>query len=211
MKIAAVTHVRYIVDNVEKESSATLEREQDYLVLYVQDYNIVITPKSFPKITNQIHEFDAVTIQFDSLGEAETFERNYRAFSPSPTLEDLRMSMAEFASERDWDKYHTPRNLIMAMTGEVGELAEIFQWCGELSMEDVRNWDEKRREHLGEEISDVLLYLIRLADRCSIDLPKVAKDKIRKNGIKYPSKKVYGKSDKYTVYLDDGKEKPNEI
>ncbi|KAL0482559.1 dCTP diphosphatase [Acrasis kona] len=125
---------------------------------------------------------------------------NDNKFSDSPNLEDLRNSMQNFADERDWEQYHTPRNLMLAMVGEVGELSEIFQWTGEVTSEQVKNWDEKKRQHLGEEMSDVLLYLIRLADKCGIDLPAAASRKIIKNGEKYPATKAFGKSDKYTSY-----------
>ncbi|KAL8232062.1 hypothetical protein R6Q57_001840 [Mikania cordata] len=97
------------------------------------------------------------------------------------SLKDFSKKLQEFAHAREWEKYHTPRNLLLAMVGEVGELAEIFQWKGE-----VENWEESEKEHLGEELSDVLLYLIRLADICGIDLTNAALNKIHKNAIKYP-------------------------
>lgn len=71
--------------------------------------------------------------------------------------------------------------------GEVGELSEIFQWRGEVD-KGLPNWDDSDKEHLGEELSDVLLYLIRLADICGIDLGDAAAKKIVKNAIKYPPK-----------------------
>lgn len=71
--------------------------------------------------------------------------------------------------------------------GEVGELSEIFQWRGEVE-KGLPNWEESEKEHLGEELSDVLLYLIQLADVCGIDLGDAATKKIVKNGIKYPPK-----------------------
>lgn len=74
--------------------------------------------------------------------------------------------------------------------GEVGELSEIFQWRGEVD-KGLPNWEESDKEHLGEELSDVLLYLIRLADICGIDLAHAATKKILKNSIKYPEPKVF--------------------
>ncbi|KAI3984861.1 hypothetical protein MKX01_039478 [Papaver californicum] len=71
------------------------------------------------------------------------------------------------------------------MVGEVGELSEIFQWRGEVA-KGLPNWEDSDKEHLGEELSDVLLYLIRLADMCGIDLGVDAAKKLVKNGIKYP-------------------------
>lgn len=69
--------------------------------------------------------------------------------------------------------------------GEVGELSEIFQWKGEVE-KGLESWEESEKEHLGEELSDVLLYLIRLADICGIDLTDAALNKLLKNAIKYP-------------------------
>ncbi|KAI3508501.1 hypothetical protein L1887_23509 [Cichorium endivia] len=101
------------------------------------------------------------------------------------SLKDLSKKLQDFAKARDWEKYHTPRNLLLAMVGEVGELSEIFQWKGEVE-KGLESWEESEKEHLGEELSDVLLYLIRLADICGIDLGHAVLDKIHKNAIKYP-------------------------
>ncbi|KAG9445807.1 hypothetical protein H6P81_011935 [Aristolochia fimbriata] len=101
------------------------------------------------------------------------------------SLKELSRKLEEFAKERDWEKYHSPRNLLLAMVGEVGELSEIFQWKGEVA-KGLPNWEESDKEHLGEELSDVLLYLIRLADICGIDLGDAATKKLVKNAVKYP-------------------------
>ncbi|XP_058197572.1 uncharacterized protein LOC131313330 [Rhododendron vialii] len=106
------------------------------------------------------------------------------------SLKELSMKLEEFAKARDWEKYHSPRNLLLAMVGEVGELSEIFQWKGEVD-KGLPNWEESEKEHLGEELSDVLLYLIRLADMCGVDLGDAASKKIVKNGIKYPPKELF--------------------
>ncbi|KAF8401938.1 hypothetical protein HHK36_012889 [Tetracentron sinense] len=103
------------------------------------------------------------------------------------SLKDLSKKLEEFAKARDWEQYHSPRNLLLAMVGEVGELAEIFQWRGEVTR-GLPDWKESDKEHLGEELSDVLLYLIRLADICDIDLGDATNKKIVKNAIKYPPK-----------------------
>ncbi|XP_072963514.1 uncharacterized protein [Typha angustifolia] len=103
------------------------------------------------------------------------------------SLKELSKKLEEFAKERDWDQYHSPRNLLLAMVGEVGELSEIFMWKGEVER-GLPNWKESDMEHLGEELSDVLLYLIRLADICGIDLGDAATKKMVKNAIKYPPK-----------------------
>ncbi|XP_009759574.1 uncharacterized protein LOC107804914 [Nicotiana tabacum] len=103
----------------------------------------------------------------------------------SVTLELLRKKMEDFAKERDWEKFHSPRNLLLALVGEVGELSEIFQWKGEVP-KGLPDWNEKEKLHLGEELSDVLLYLVRLSDICGIDLGKAALRKVELNAIKYP-------------------------
>ncbi|XP_059318809.1 uncharacterized protein LOC132609809 [Lycium barbarum] len=106
----------------------------------------------------------------------------------SVTLDLLKKKMDDFANERDWEKFHSPRNLLLALVGEVGELSEIFQWKGEVS-KGLPDWKENEKLHLGEELSDVLLYLVRLSDICGIDLGKAALRKVQLNAIKYPVKK----------------------
>lgn len=101
------------------------------------------------------------------------------------SLEELRDRLAEFAKVRNWDQYHSPRNLLLALVGEVGELSEIFQWKGEVER-GLPNWSNDDKEHLEEELSDVLLYLIQLADVCDLDLGQAALSKIVKNAQKYP-------------------------
>ncbi|KAL2921308.1 dCTP pyrophosphatase 1 [Bienertia sinuspersici] len=116
------------------------------------------------------------------MGEAVMTEETVQEIS----LKDISRKLEEFAQARDWGKYHSPRNLLLAMVGEVGELSEIFQWKGEVA-KGLPNWQESDKEHLGEELSDVLLYLIRLADICGIDLADAALKKLVKNAIKYPA------------------------
>ncbi|CAK4096681.1 unnamed protein product [Aphanomyces euteiches] len=120
-------------------------------------------------------------------------------FEETLTFESLRAKVAHFAEEREWTKFHTPRNLLLAMTGEVGEVCECFQWRGDHD-QDVDKWSAEDKEHLGEELSDVLIYLIRLADRCNVDLPAAALRKIEKNAVKYPVDLAKGSSKKYTEY-----------
>ena len=110
-------------------------------------------------------------------------------------LEDLRDQLRQFASERDWDQFHSPKNLAMALSGEAGELLEIFQW---LTEEQSRNLDAKAHAAAGEEIADVLLFLIRLADRLGIDPAEAARRKLAANAQKYPVDKARGTSKKYT-------------
>ena len=121
-----------------------------------------------------------------------SFQFSDRALS----LESIREQLQVFADERDWNQFHSPRNLLLAMMGEVGELSEIFQWKGEVKP-GVPSFSQEERDHLGEELSDVLLYLIRLAARCEIDLSKAVVDKLTKNAFKYPVHLARGRSDKY--------------
>ncbi|XP_057470856.1 uncharacterized protein LOC130759687 [Actinidia eriantha] len=122
------------------------------------------------------------------MGGEEVVQERERVMDIS--LKDLSGKLEEFAKARDWEKYHSPRNLLLAMVGEVGELSEIFQWRGEVD-KGLPNWEESEKEHLGEELSDVLLYLIRLADICGIDLGDAASKKILKNATKYPPPKPF--------------------
>jgi len=122
-------------------------------------------------------------------------------FSTNLSLEDLRGIMANFVDEREWHKFHTPRNILLALVGEVGEVAELFQFRGEVA-KGCADWSEKDRVHLGEELSDVLLYLVRLSDLCGIDLPAAALRKVERNKAKYPVDRCKGRSDKYTAYQE---------
>jgi dCTP diphosphatase len=115
------------------------------------------------------------------------------------SLQSLRNDMQQFSTDRNWDQFHTPRNLLIALTGEVGELAELFQWRGEVAP-GLPDFTPEEKQHVGEEMSDVLLYLVRMADRCDIDLAAAVKKKIEKNAAKYPVEACKGKSDKYTAY-----------
>ncbi|GAB1602654.1 dCTP pyrophosphatase 1-like [Argonauta hians] len=120
-------------------------------------------------------------------------------FSLKTSLEDIRHKQEEFCVERNWNQYHSPRNVLLALVGEVGELAEIFQWKGEVK-EGLADFTAREKEHVGEELSDVLIYLVRLADRCQVDLSSAVWSKFQKNCQKYPAKKVFGLSHKYTEY-----------
>ncbi|KAL2541219.1 NTP Pyrophosphohydrolase MazG-related [Abeliophyllum distichum] len=111
----------------------------------------------------------------------------------SVSIDLLKRKMDDFAKERDWEKFHSPRNLLLALVGEVGELSEIFQWKGEVP-KGLPDWKEEEKEHLGEELSDVLLYLIRLSDICGVDLGQAALRKLHLNALKYP---VNGSSTEY--------------
>jgi dCTP diphosphatase len=112
-------------------------------------------------------------------------------------LGELQQLLRQFAAEREWERFHSPKNLAMAIAGEAGELLEHFQWLTEA---ESYNLDSPAKEAVCEELADVFLYLIRLADRLSVDLPSVARDKIKKNAAKYPIEKARGNSRKYTEF-----------
>ncbi|WP_180127058.1 nucleotide pyrophosphohydrolase [Rhodoferax sp. BLA1] len=96
----------------------------------------------------------------------------------------LEAALQEFSRQRDWDQFHTPRNLILALTGEVGELAEIFQWLTDEQAEQIMQTD--KAEHVRQEVSDVLLYLMRLVMVLDIDINAAVSSKIALNAVKYP-------------------------
>lgn len=113
------------------------------------------------------------------------------------SLEQLNQRVLRFARERDWEQFHSPKNLAMALTVEAGELSEQFQW---LTEEESRDLDEKARERVAEELADVQIYLIRLADQLGIDLVEAAEKKVAQNAEKYPADVVRGSSRKYSEY-----------
>ena len=110
-------------------------------------------------------------------------------------LRRLSAAVDAFARQRDWDQFHTPKNLAMALSVEASELAEIFQW---LTPAQSRRLKGRAREHMEEELADVFLYLVRLASRYDVDLIDAAHAKIAKNAVKYPVGKSKGLAKKYT-------------
>ena len=109
-------------------------------------------------------------------------------------LTELRDAMRRFAAERDWDRFHTPKNLAMALSGEAGELTEHFQW---LTAEESASLPAPVREEVALEMADVLLYLVRLGDVLGIDLAEAARRKIAINAQRYPVERVRGRAVKY--------------
>ncbi len=109
-------------------------------------------------------------------------------------LRELRDALRAFAAERDWDQFHSPKNLSMALSVEAAELLEHFQWLKE---EDSSRLPPQALEKISEEMADVLLYLLRLADKLDVDIVRAAKDKMRVNAEKYPADKSRGNSKKY--------------
>ena len=113
------------------------------------------------------------------------------------SLEDIRQGVAKFAKERDWDQFHSPKNLTMALSVEVAELMEHFQW---LSEEQSRNLDDETLKEVAKELADVQVYVVRLADRLNIDLFNAVTTKMQENAQKYPADKVRGSAKKYNQY-----------
>jgi len=109
-------------------------------------------------------------------------------------LRELREALRAIAAERDWDQFHSPRNLATALAVEAAELLEPFQW---LTDEQSRSLPPDARAAVEEELADVLLYLVRLADKLDVDLAAAARAKIVRNGQKYPVEKARGSSRKY--------------
>lgn len=114
-----------------------------------------------------------------------------------PGIEQLQQKLREFASARDWDQFHSPKNLSMALIAEAAELIEHFQW---LTEEQSHNLPEKTRTEVEHEMADIFLYLLRLADKLEIDLVEVAERKFKLNEEKYPADLVRGSARKYTEY-----------
>ena len=110
-------------------------------------------------------------------------------------LEGLRAQLRAFSAARDWDQFHSPKNLAMALSAEAGELLEVFQW---LTEEQSRALTAQAKAAAADEIADVLLYLVRLADKLGVDPLAEAQRKLGENERKYPADKARGSSKKYT-------------
>lgn len=108
-------------------------------------------------------------------------------------LDMLRQRLREFARARDWEQFHAPKNLAMALIAEAGELIEHFQW---LTEDQSRGLTPEQRQAVELELADVLLYLVRLADVLGVDLIDAAERKIGLNEKKYPATEVRGRADK---------------
>ena len=110
-------------------------------------------------------------------------------------LLELREMLRAFAAERDWDQFHTPKNLATALSVETAELLEHFQW---LKDDESHNLSDPTKESVAQEMADVLLYLVRLADKLNVDLAEAARRKIALNASKYPADLARGSAVKYT-------------
>ena len=115
------------------------------------------------------------------------------------SVTELTTLVRAFADNRDWQQFHTARNLVLALVGETGELAAEFQWIGDDNIVNALREAEKR-EAVGSELADVFIYLLRLADVTEIDLAEELKKKIAINEKRYPVDKARGSAAKYTKY-----------
>lgn len=122
--------------------------------------------------------------------------------SPPSSLVDvgqLAAALERFAAERNWAQFHSPKNLAMALTGEVGELSEIFQWMDEEQSKDAARHPDTAQA-VQDELADVLMYLVRLASVLGVDLDAAARQKLEQNNRKYPVEKARNSSKKYDQF-----------
>jgi len=117
--------------------------------------------------------------------------------TPLESIPQLRDALRAFAAERDWDQFHSPKNLSMALTVEAGELQEHFQWLSEEASSALAG---EELAAVGAEMADVFIYLVRLADKLGIDLLQAATAKLEVNGRRYPAEKVRGSARKYREF-----------
>jgi NTP pyrophosphatase (non-canonical NTP hydrolase) len=113
------------------------------------------------------------------------------------SIEQLAKRLRRFAAERDWEQFHSPKNLAMALSVEVAEIVEHFQW---LTEPQSRELDDAKKAEVEQELADALIYLVRLADQLQIDLLEAAGRKLALNEAKYPSERVRGSARKYSEY-----------
>ncbi|MFB1490433.1 MULTISPECIES: nucleotide pyrophosphohydrolase [unclassified Thiocapsa] len=117
------------------------------------------------------------------------------------SLDQLNARLLAFARERDWEQFHSPKNLAMALAGEAGELLEHFQWLSEQQSAELSAETKRKVAH---ELADILNYLVRLAERLDIDLLAAADEKIAINAARYPADKVRGDARRASEYGDEG-------
>jgi len=129
------------------------------------------------------------------MAQREQIQRVNDNCNGSLSLESVRDRLREFAAARDWNQFHSPKNLTIALSVEAGELLEQFQW---LTDQESAALADDKLEKIEAEMADVLLYLIRLADVLDVDLLTAAKAKIDENEKKYPVEKSRGSAKKYT-------------
>ncbi len=114
-------------------------------------------------------------------------------------FETIGKAIQDFSENRDWDQFHNPSNLILALMSEVGELAELVQWKSTAEVSDYLQTPEGQ-ERFSEEVADVAIYLIRICQKSGLDLTDIVEKKLRINELKYPVDKSRGNSSKYTEF-----------
>lgn len=119
------------------------------------------------------------------------------------TLKELKAKMAEFVKERDWEKFHSPKNLSMSIAIEAAELMEKFQWCDVEGSKDELAKDFQEVKH---EIADIFCYLLSFCNQYDIDISESVTEKLKLNALKYPASKVYGSAEKYKILKKSLKE-----
>ncbi len=110
-------------------------------------------------------------------------------------IKNIEKILKTFSEERDWEQFHSPKNLSMALSVEVSELVEIFQW---LTDEQSYKLDDSKRQHAKEEVADIAIYLLRICMKLGINLEEAIIEKMKKNEEKYPVEKAKGSAKKYT-------------
>ncbi len=116
------------------------------------------------------------------------------------TIQKLKNKIRVFVSERDWEQFHTPKNLSMSISIEAAELMEHFQWSNTFEEAVKILKDKQKRSDIEDEVADIAIYLFGFCNLYGVDLEKVILKKIKKNEKKYPAKVVKGKMEKYTFY-----------
>lgn len=115
-------------------------------------------------------------------------------------LQQLKLYLRQFAADRDWQQFHSPKNLAMALTVEAAELLEQFQWLSEAQSKALT---PDQHQAVSDEVADIQVYLVRLADQLDIDILQAVKRKTALNEAKYPADQVRGSAQKYTAYPTD--------
>ncbi|MGW8526199.1 nucleotide pyrophosphohydrolase [Nocardiopsis sp. NPDC055824] len=118
-------------------------------------------------------------------------------------ISSLQTMLADFAEDREWEQFHNPKNLVMALSGEVGELAAEFQWLTPEQAAQVMD-DPEHAAAVSQELADVFSYLLRLADVLSVDLEEVLREKVALNAERYPVEQSRGNALKYTAHQNGG-------
>jgi NTP pyrophosphatase (non-canonical NTP hydrolase) len=124
-------------------------------------------------------------------------------FGTRVNIDELKRTLRDFAAERDWEQFHSPKNLSMALSVEVAELVEHFQWLSEAQSRDL---PPETTEQVTQELADIQIYLVRLADKLDIDIEAAVTAKMKLNRLKYPVDKARGSAAKYTTYDSDSSE-----